>query len=265
MKICCQLPISMPEATFAPYYDLLKKSYQLFKHEDTEIAIKDVPSGVSNPSLISYVSFREVNNIEIVKNMLKAQQDGFDAIAGAAFMELGASIASNILSIPVVDAPTSAMRLAQMIGKKFAIITSEQAFIPLMEQYIQLNGCKESALFPNPVRCLNMPVQKIFECLLGNDHEPLIKSFFETAEQCVSDGADTIIVGCGLVAPILSVNNYFDVYGAVIIDSLAASLKFAELMVNLSNSGMKIKPNTGLLCRPSEDLRQAGLQELNLI
>lgn len=265
MKICCQLPISMPESTFAPYYELLRKSYGLFKNEATEIAIRDVATGVSNPSLISYVSFRDVNNIEIVKSMLKAEQEGFDAIAGAAFLELGATVASNLLSIPVVTAPSAAMYLAQMIGKKFTIVTSEEAFIPLMEEYIVSNGIKECALPINPVRCLSIPVQEIFECLLGNDYEPLTSSFLETAEKCVKDGADTLIVGCGLVAPILSVSGCFDVNGAVVIDPLTASLKIAEVMAQLAQAGMTMKPNTGLLRRPDTSLMHTGIQELKLL
>ena len=187
MKICCQLPIAMPEATFAPYYDLLRKSYGLFKQDSTDIVIQDVNTGISDPSLISYLAFREVNNIEVLRSMQTAEQNGCDAVAGAAFLDLGAPMAANLLSIPVVDAPTAAMRLAQIIGTRFSIITSEPAFIPLMETYVLRNNCRENALFPNPVRCLNMPVNQIFECLLKNDHQPLIDRFFDTAQTCVQD------------------------------------------------------------------------------
>lgn len=265
MKICCQLPVTMPRDMFGGYYDLLMEDYALHKDPDTEIVITDIQTGVKDPTLLGYYGLREANNLEIVKSMLKAQAAGFDAVAGAAYLGCGAKIASNLMDIPVVDAPGAAMHLARLVGNRFAVVTSEDAFVPAMTAEIDALGFTPHAMSPAPVRTMGMPVNEIFQCLLSGDYDPLVAGFLAAARTCVADGADVIIVGCGLVAPALSTRGHRDVDGAPVIDSMAASLKVAELMVNLSRSGMKIKTNIGLYRRPAADLRQAGTADLNLL
>lgn len=265
MKICCQLPVTMPRDMFGGYYDLLMEDYALHKDPNTEVVITDIPTGVKNPTLLGYYGLREANNLEIVKSMLKAQAAGFDAVAGAVYLDGGTKIASNLLDIPVVGAPSAAMHLARLMGNQFAVVTSENAFVSAMTAEIHALGLIPHAITPSPVRTMGMPVDEIFQCLLSGDYDPLVAGFLAAARTCVADGADVIIVGCGLVAPALSTRGHRDVDGALVVDSMAASLKVAELMVNLRRSGMKTKPDVGLYRRPADDQRQAGTADLNLL
>ena len=136
MKICCQLPISLPREEHKLYYDLLMKDYLLSKDEGTEISIKDVPAGLADSESIRYYGLRELNDAEIVKAMITAGAEGFDAIAGACYFDSGIKTASSLLSIPVVGAAQSAMHLACMVGNKFAVITSESAWVNEMEHHL---------------------------------------------------------------------------------------------------------------------------------
>ncbi len=87
MKILCQLPISMPRSSYTSYYELLEKDYDLIKRPDTEAVIRDVPTGLPDPELVSYFGLRQANDREILKSMFQAEREGFDGVAGACFSD----------------------------------------------------------------------------------------------------------------------------------------------------------------------------------
>lgn len=264
MNICCLLPISMPREIYGPYYDLLMKDYILFKDDATNICIRDVPTGLTDPELIAYYGFRTLNDAEIVRAMVMAGYEHFDAIAGACYFDGGVKIASNILSIPVVGAAESAMCLARRIGNKFAVITAEPAWVIEMEAHIQQLEFSGHAISCRPVRSLSVSMKDLFEGMLKDEPEPLIEDFTAVATGCIEDGADTLIVGCGLVSPVLTVHGVREISGAPIIDPMIASLKTAEMMAKLSKAGMPIKSTRGIYPIPTEELREKGLRNLNM-
>lgn len=265
MKICCQLPISMPRKHYGPYYDLLMRDYELHKDDATEIEIRDVPAGLTDPDLIAYYGFRALNDAEIARAMISAGSEGIDAIAGACYFDSGIRTASNLLPIPVVGAAESAMHLAGMIGHRFAVITSEPAWVMEMETHLAHLGFSGRAISHWPVRSLRLPMAELFAGMMKGDPGPLIEDFTIVAKACIEEGADTLIVGCGLVSPVLTVNEIREISGAPVIDPMVASLKTAEMMVKLSKAGMPVKSGKGLYQRPSEVLREKGLRCLNMV
>ncbi len=264
MKICCQLPISMPRDVYGRHYELLMKDYELFKDTDTEIIIKDVPTGIEDFRLLNFLGFREINDIEVVKAMVKAETEGYDGVAGACYFDSGIKAASNLLSIPVVGPAEASMHLACMMGKDFTVITSEPKWIKEMEHYLLEQGFGPFAISNNPVRSMTIPMNEMFEGLMRGSYDAIIKNFTEVGRQSLDDGAQVIIAGCGLVSPVFSVNRINEVEGAPIIDPMIASLKMAEMMVTLARAGMPVKSKRGLHRTPVDELRLKGIKELRL-
>jgi allantoin racemase len=254
----------MPKEQYGPYYDLLQRDYELFKDETTEIHIRDVPSGLTDPELIAYYGFRALNDAEIARAIIGAGGEDFDAIAGACYFDSGIRTASNLLPIPVVGAAESAMHLAGMIGHRFAVITSEPAWVMEMETHLAHLGFAGQAISYRPVRSLRLPMADLFSGMMKGDPGPIIADFSIVAKACIEDGADTLIAGCGLVSPVLTVHGVREISGAPVIDPMIASLKTAEMMAKLSGAGMSIKSAIGLYHRPSDALREKGLRCLNV-
>lgn len=264
MKICCQLPISMPRENYGTYYELLMRDYGLFKEDGTEIVIRDVPSGLTDPDLIAFYGFRALNDAEIARAMIRTGRQDFDAIAGACYFDSGIRTASTLVSIPVVGAAQSAMSLAGMIGHRFAVITSEPAWVTEMETHLAHLGFAGRAISRRPVRSLRLPLADLFAGMMKGDPGPLIEDFSAVAKGCLEDGADTLIVGCGLVSPVLTVSGVREISGAPIIDPMIASLKTAEMMAGLARSGMPVKCGRGLYQRPDAALCARGFNNLHL-
>lgn len=262
MKIWCQLPISMPRSSYESYHELLQKDYDLVKRADTEVVIKDVPSGLQGPDLVTYLGLREANNREILKTMLQAEREGFDAVAGACFGDGAIRAAGNLMNIPVVGPGHTSMLLARMMGVHFAIITSDPT--PETEALLDLYNMRSAVITCRPVRRLTLDLTTFLDCLNG-DYAPAIENFRKVARGCIEDGADVLIPGCGLLSPMLTLSDVRDIDGVPIIDPMQVSLKFAEMMVDFKAGGMPPISHKGLFLKASrEDIRN-GCKSLGLM
>ena len=239
MKICALLPISMPRTIYGSYYDLLMQSYELVKDSDTTVEIRDVPDGLKDPALMSFKGFRGMNEAEIVKAMLNAERDGFDGVSGACYFDCGVQMGNNLLSIPVVGAAESTMHMAAMMGHKFAVITSEPVWAPVMAKHLVQLGFGPFAVSKQPVRAVSAPLETMVGDLLNGRYDGIVDDFLTIGRECIADGAEVIIAGCGLISPIFPVKGIFDLQGVPILDPMAMALKTTETLTKLKSKGIK--------------------------
>lgn len=235
MKIRCQLPIKL--SSDDPYYDVLLRHYNLIKRKDTEIVIKDVPTAFSDPKLQAYSGLRFLNDVEILKSILMAEQEGFHGVSIACFFDPGLNAARQLLKIPVTGLAESSLHLASMMGNKFAIITKQVEFIPDIEANITKYGLRSKAIERNPVRALSVSPKEIYDGF-NLEYATLVENFKKVAAGCVEDGAEVLIAGCGLISPILYSAGLTEVQGACIVDPLSASLKLTEALIDLNQVKM---------------------------
>lgn len=264
MRIWCQLPISMPRSSYKSYYELLQKDYDLIKRPDTEAVIKDVLSGLTSPALFSYFGLKQAGEHEILKSMLQAEKEGFDAVTGACFADGAIKAAADLMNIPVIGPGETSMYLARMMGVRFVIIDSGPNSTAGHEVHIEALNMRPFAIDYRPARHLTLDATTFSKCLSG-DYSPVIENFTEIAQDCIKDGADVLIVGCGLFSPMLTVNNIRDIDGVPIIDPMQVSLKFAEMMVDFKAAGMPVISQKGLFLKPGREDIQAGFKSLGLV
>ena len=139
MKLWCQLPARMPPSTFKFLYELKQKDFDLVKRPDTETVIKDVPTGFENLGLFSYLGLVQVNDREILKSMLRAEKEGYDAVAGLCAFDGAIRTARNLMDIPVVGPGEASLYLARMMGSRFALITPLPGLVPQTRQHLEDN------------------------------------------------------------------------------------------------------------------------------
>ncbi|MFH1652114.1 MAG: aspartate/glutamate racemase family protein, partial [Chloroflexota bacterium] len=195
MKIWCQLPVKLPLPEYQSFYDLVRTNYEMVKRPDTEIAVRDVPTGMPS-GVADYLGLRPIHDRELLKSMLRAEKEGCDAVVGACFFDGAILAAGNLMDIPVVPIAETAMHLARIMGSRFAIVTTRPRYVPIMEAHLQEVNMRLFAIEPHPVRHLARgenfsPPRK------PGDEGPFIEDFRNTARECIRDGAEVIIVGCG--------------------------------------------------------------------
>ncbi|MFC1945992.1 aspartate/glutamate racemase family protein [Chloroflexota bacterium] len=262
MKIWCQLPVQLPMPDFAPFDKLVREHYELVKGPDTELEIRDVVTGLL-PGSMSYLGLKQIQDREIMKSMLQAERQGYDAVAGACFTDSGILAARSLMDIPVVGAAESAMYLARLMGSSFAIITTNPQNLPGIEQQIREFEMQPFFLRNRPVRYLENR-ESFWPDLLGGAHAAIIEVFRDAAQKCIEDGADVLIVGCGALAPLLTLNGVREVDGVPIVDPVQSALKFAELMVSFRRSGMPVRSHRGIFLKAPKEYLESAYRMLGL-
>lgn len=256
MKLQLQSPLAMPPDLGASesYRALFEREVELVKRSDTEVVKKYVDHGISSLEHYAYPGLRYLNHLEILKSMIQAEKEGYDAVISACWFDPGIEAAKQLLRIPVVGSAESSMHLACMMGLKFAIVTSDPRFIPQMIELIDHYRMSNSTIERKPVRSLTLSGPELVGSLTG-DFTPIIQNFQEIAKSCIGDGAEVLIMGCGLVAPVLSTSGMRYVEGAPIIDPILISIKVAEMLVDLQKAGIPTISRKGLYSAPpTEDI-----------
>jgi Asp/Glu/hydantoin racemase len=88
---------------------------------------------------------------------------------------------------------------------------------------------------------------------LYSNPKKLINLLTEKAKIFIKDdGAEVIIPGCTILSTVLSANNFCEINGVPIIDPIAASIKMAEVLVDLRKSCNYQVSRTGLYGREKD-------------
>lgn len=242
MKIWCQLPVKLPKSDphFKDHYDFLMKHFERVKRKDTEVVIKDVSTPAKwTGEWQRYTGLRFFNDMELFKCVLNAEKEGFDGLIVSCFLDPALYEVRQLLNIPVTGLGESSMRLASQMGAKFAIITKDPYYEPVLEEHILKYGMESKVIKRNPVRALTLPKkeiaaaeEKLFKGITDGA-APLIDNFKEVAKGCLDDGAEVLIMGCGLLSPVLMNTGLTEIDGAPLVEPQHAALKLNELLVDL--------------------------------
>jgi allantoin racemase len=176
---------------------------------------------------------------EIMRLVKEAEEGGFDAaFPGMCFGEFFLQDARQAVKMPVVGPAESAMIVAQLVGRKFAVITNGDAFIPVIEENIRFHGWTGQAIASRPVRAWDTDVIQLMVDAYNGRPEQLVQEFDRLAVECVRDGADVVICGCNPYGAALSQVGYNTVAdtGVPVVTALPSMIKIAEALVDLRRS-----------------------------
>lgn len=185
-------------------------------------------------SLLSSIYLGMMNDVEVVADILRAQTDGYDAAIIGTHWDPGLYAAREAASIPVAGPLESAIMIAQTLGRRFAILTVHEGYVPMMERSLRLYGAETRALAVRPVRRFGMTYENIVTALDGTSDD-FLRAFTTTARECIADGADVIIAGGQLFGPVFQRWRYLTIpdTGVPVVEVSACGLRIAETLVAL--------------------------------
>lgn len=212
-------------------WDTLKRHAKLVARPSTEITLSHLERRVKFETLIY---FETLNNILIANKIIDAEKDGFDGAVIDCFNDSGLREARQAVAIPVTSVAESSYILAQMLGRKFAVVAMGPRIIPLAEFNIRAYGIEDRFIKNKPIRSMDLDYESLIR-YKNDDDERLIVEFERVANSCIDDGADVIIPGCGYLPPFLTLKGYREVgnTGVPVIDGNAAAIKMAEALIDL--------------------------------
>lgn len=178
-----------------------------------------------------------VNDMYVINDILKAQESGHDGAIVGGHWDPGLYAAREAATIPVAGPGESAMLLAGTLGRKFALLTVMEGYVPVIEQNILTYGLMSNAISRKPVRKFGMTYENFVECLEGKSDQ-FLTEFEKSARECIDDGADIIIAGGQLFGPAFVKHSFNSIAntGVPVIETTACGLKFAQTLVSLKRS-----------------------------
>lgn len=244
MKITVQMPsiYDQAEESMALWERCLLASMDRVKAPGTEITLK--PSSLV-PNMHG-LGARYQNDHDVLTCMLNAEKDGADGVIDYCFFDPALWPARQLLDIPVVGAAEASMHLASYLGRKFAIITPQAAYVQAMDDAIEQYGFKTNTLSHRPVRAIGVTEEEIIVSLAAGKTKDLVDIFVPAARSCIEEGSDAIIIGCGVLGVALTEGaGLREVEGVPIISQAVATIKAIETLVSLKAAGLPTKTRQG--------------------
>ena len=223
------------------YADTLRKHIAKIARPDTEVVmhgqrIGTYPADYPGDDLAySYLYWMHGN--QWVAGAIKAQQQGFDAYAMCTMPNPMIREIRTLVDIPVTGYGESSALVACQLGQRFGVMTFIEQLVPLYADRIKSYGLSE--------RCAGVAHTGFGfrEVLAGySDPGPLIERFQAAARMMIkTTGADVLIGGSMPLSVLLASHGISRVDNVPVVDGLAATIKMAEMMVDLrQSSGLSV-------------------------
>lgn len=191
--------------------------------------------------------FQLLATVEIVRSVLRASEDGFDAVVVNCFDDFGVEPARSVVPIPVVGIGASSLSFAAQLGRKVGLIVPNlPGQVEFASRQIQDLGMAANVL-PGGVRADTVPFADAWQEAMG-DPAAAIRRFAPIAEALAADGADSVVFGCGGFSLVCGAQHFNQVEigrGVVpVVIPINVALMQAQLLVRLRRTGAQVTART---------------------
>jgi allantoin racemase len=193
-------------------------------------------------------SFHEVTRL-MIRSALRAEEEGYDAVAVINTFDHGYYELREVIGIPVVFITESSMYLACQLAPTFSFVTHNEA----MQLYIA-DLAKRYGVGERMVRGANLGLTYEDFPQLYDRPKDYIARFEETARDVIARGATILMVAGNPLNMFLIDQGVRDVDGVPILDCCTAVVKTAEMMADLHRLGVR-RSAKGLFAAPEGEAR----------
>ena len=252
MKIWLQSGSALTADAGTPYGRLYEESlarhFQAMARPGTELkafGIDGTPHGKDRYR----ASFQVVVSL-MIKSVLRAEPQGFDAVAVINTFDHGYYELRELLDIPVVFITESAMYLACQLAPTFSFVTHNQAMMLHIADLAKRYGMASRMAPGTELGLTYEDFPKMYE-----DPKKYVALFETGARETIARGAAMLMVAGNPLNMFLIDQGVRDVDGVPILDCCTAAVKTAEMLVDLHRLGIR-RSAKGLFERPPPEARE---------
>lgn len=215
MRLLILLPVLRNKAI----EDGTRREISLLALTNLNYEVRSLPMG---PASIESEFDDQVATPWALEEIIKAEQEGFDAVFVSCMRDVAVRAAREVVRIPVVGPSQTCMAVASTLGDKFGVITVVKNTVPFFIRSAREHGMTDNLA---GVRSIEIPVLD-----LDSRKEEVAEALASESQKLVDDyNADTIILGCtGLVGMAREVQRRV---GVPVLDPTPIAVKYAELLV----------------------------------
>lgn len=232
------------------YTELMKEHALRVCDEGTVVDFHGVSPDSNAPETIAFAWPHLLNSLEVVENVIRAEKEGYDAVAMTCFLDPLVDVCRSVVDIPVLVPLETSLLVASTSARAFGLmVTSEPAGKYFRHRSAGYGFENRIAL----VEASDPPLDdNELEAGFRGDRS-LIDPLIEQIKRMVAGGADIVIPAAGVLNAMLVHNDITNVDGVPVLDSFGAVLGTAEMLVKLHRRSSFRNANTGLYRRPSDE------------
>lgn len=203
----------------------IKNRLSVYLWKDTEIDVTSVKENVG----VNSVSESEFATPEFLDLAIKAEKSKYNAIISYCYCDVGVDAARELLNIPVLGPMETSAIIANILAKKFSIISVGATQHPA--EFYNLPRLRSLGIDKNYVSSRGIDFTKYF--VLTTDPEKLklmINALFKECEKALADGAHALILGC---TGLPSARTFSERFKGVPVIDIAVVVKMAEALIDL--------------------------------
>ena len=161
----------------------------------------------------------------MLEEIIKGNDEGFNAIIIACFDDTGLAEARKMINIPIIGIGEAAFHAAMMLGEKFSVVTTLSISIPIIEENLINYGLNSMCC---KVRASEVPVLDLE--IKGSNAQQKISN--EISKSLLEDKPGAIVLGCAGMTDLSAQLTKF--HQVPIIDGVSVAVGFAAALVRLS-------------------------------
>jgi allantoin racemase len=159
-----------------------------------------------------------------VMDCVLAYEEAYDAVVLAGFGEHGRDGLQELVAAPVIEICEASAHVAQMVGRSYAVVTTLQRSVPLIEDRLRVAGLSD--------RCASVRATGLTTAEVDADPQRAAGAVLVQARRAVEeDHAEVICLGCAGLAGLE--DGIRTGLGVPVVDGVAAAVRLAEAVVGL--------------------------------
>jgi allantoin racemase len=248
---------SITDLTVLPgYANTLKNHARRVCGPDTTIDVHGVrpgshPNGLPPIQVTKYYWAEHLLEAQLVENIMRAEREGYDAVAISCFLDPGMEDARSVVDIPVVSSCETALLVASTIGRSFGMLAIDEHMAEQVRTLVRAYGFQDRVKI---IETLNPPFTEHELDLAFAGSPAFVERFSKQASKLVAAGVDVIIPAEGVINTVLVRNQVHQVAGVPVLDSYGALVAFAEMLVQLRRRAGLSVGRRGAYLKPSPDM-----------
>lgn len=211
--------------------NMTKIIFSAARNYNTDLFEIEVINPEHGPITIENNFERILTGNEFVKEVKKGIEKGYDGFMDGAICDPGLFAAKELSSVPVVGFGEASMILSLPLGHKFAILTANKRFEPIMQDLVKGYGLMD--------RCASIRSTGLTILQTANDKDLTIKMMIKAGRRAIEeDSAEVLLLGSagmGGLAQTIS-----EVLEVPVIDPVIAGLSVMEMILRSSYKTSKL-------------------------
>lgn len=225
MRICFLNPFGTPD-----YDAIITQTLAPSLRSGTEVEVRHLADAPRN---IDYYVPKHLVEVEVLKAVLAAEQDGFDAFVIGCCYDPALTQARELATIPVIGPLEAAVLLSRPFGHRFSVLTDHHKAVPEIEDRVRLYGLEANC---RSVRAINWFVDD----MIGDPGSVAKDVHAHSREILASDRSEVIVLGCTIVAACYEqavLGGATELADLAIVNPNVIAVKLAELFADLHAAG----------------------------